>query len=612
MRSLSQVGALSALNQEYVRTIKAGTNPHHNAGASAADEHTFSHRFQTLHPVTNQLTYYEYQVQRHPHVTILDADALEGAAHQACTSSVHEDGNVTVHLRFTPDKLNQANLKAGSIVVATGGVCRMPDGSPANLRERVIREPRMRDLASGLKQVDLLVQAASLHECFNHSIVEFYQGPPQGFTAARERRMQSLSERGRGDVRHPFEATATVQADAIASGKALVKRARAVAAKQVAVVPKLAGVANRTVAKATDYCTTSEIQISDFGLWGTDPIGNDTPMPGPLSTSYPNRIKKVTSLSHSHRPSALKAANTARRAMTEGDLSEHEVSAATNGQLTSCRMVADKGLCHHPKAQSACTVACQSDALAATRQAVDRTVTAAAKHGHSPHLHQPVQQMCNGQDWSPTNIGDTGLECYQDFVDKYSNSEFDFKWVGTAPACNSDGDCGDGYHKLCISGSNGYRRGDFAHDCWSGNKKLCVRCQSEVKSPGEEGLFGVKILTPNGYALSELPSNSNEQAKGNGRYRLAWRYTGEATDNPIYVRLKVYEVDDVSDDACMFLNTEEYGAGGIPLGTNPGDVVRVTVTLQDIGNKGCSSELTLYAAGHLERERACCPVDLAR
>ena len=55
--------------------------------------------------------------------------------------------------------------------------------------------------------------------------------------------------------------------------------------------------------------------------------------------------------------------------------------------------------------------------------------------------------------------------------------------------------------------------------------------------------------------------------------------------NPAYVQLRVFEVDDIRDDDCGALKTEEYGDGKIPYGTKHGEWVQVRPASRPSGER---------------------------
>ena len=102
--------------------MRAGLQPHHNAGQDEADPLLFRHRFEHHDPDTDKLTYYQYIAKRHPHVNILTHEDVA-----ECSSSMTRDGNITVHMTMTASSTMPSQIKAGNIVVAGKGLhCTTP------------------------------------------------------------------------------------------------------------------------------------------------------------------------------------------------------------------------------------------------------------------------------------------------------------------------------------------------------------------------------------------------------------------------------------------------------------------------------------------------------
>ena len=182
---------------------------------------------------------------------------------------------------------------------------------------------------------------------------------------------------------------------------------------------------------------------------------------------------------------------------------------------------------------------------------------------------------------SEHGVTEQDIECHQGLVNQHRDRGETLTWMGRAPSCNGNGnDCNaHGQSLVCRHKSNGFGVGDFGGSCWLGGKKaLCtsgvpVHKKAPVKSLND---FGCVIHVDDGGVDIALEERNAGDALGVGRYRVVWRYDGPTTSSPMYVRLRLYEVDDLSrDDNCGDLRTEEYGDGKIPYGRVHGEWMQV-------------------------------------
>jgi len=179
-------------------------------------------------------------------------------------------------------------------------------------------------------------------------------------------------------------------------------------------------------------------------------------------------------------------------------------------------------------------------------------------------------------------------------------------WMGTSPQCHgSPGDCHAHHMEFVCASHDGC---DFPNDypeyggccdsSWtnSGQKALCTKgTRVPVKPPQgtETSEFGCVVHAKEGDTpILSIMEQVDHGPVAAGRYRLAWKYPGPTTKHPTYVNIEMFEVDDVSDDNCGQVWTEEYGYGMIPYGYTQGEWVQVTVNLRNIANNGCSKEVT--------------------
>jgi hypothetical protein len=271
----------------------AGMNPHHSTGASVTDPYLFSHRYQHHNPETDVLTYYEYNAKRHPHVAFLAETSLaDDVSLEACTSSMDANGNITVKLLLKPEELRDEHFKLGNILVLNNGRCKKPDGSSFSMRERLISHPVVHDHHSGAKQVSMVVEPTGLHECFEHSTLEFFRGEPHVFRTARNRREQSLADKNMEHISHAhslsFASTDTVIGDAKAAAKAersAKARARLIRKReQESTSPPM----NHTVTAHLFENGYSSAKAHSVNLYGHKCDTDIMPKNGPLDPDYFN------------------------------------------------------------------------------------------------------------------------------------------------------------------------------------------------------------------------------------------------------------------------------------------------------------------------------------
>eukprot|EP00325_Prymnesiales_sp_UTEX-LB-985_P003380 CAMPEP_0174704474 /NCGR_PEP_ID=MMETSP1094-20130205/8057_1 /TAXON_ID=156173 /ORGANISM="Chrysochromulina brevifilum, Strain UTEX LB 985" /LENGTH=2563 /DNA_ID=CAMNT_0015902535 /DNA_START=134 /DNA_END=7825 /DNA_ORIENTATION=+ len=205
----------------------AGLNPHHAAGASAADPLLFQHHFKYHDPSTDQLTHYQYEARRHAHVVMLSALGM-----QACTATQNGSVSILTLVCNASEAELLATLTSGSIIVDDGDQgCVGADGTALpTLRERLLTDAHVDVGAADIDEggsaavaVHLETASASLHECFSQTTVEFFQGSPQGFHKARNARHSSLAannEAAPENFASTEEVIAAAKADASRRGTA--------------------------------------------------------------------------------------------------------------------------------------------------------------------------------------------------------------------------------------------------------------------------------------------------------------------------------------------------------------------------------------------------------
>ena len=191
----------------------AGLRPHHNTGAAEEDPLLFRHRYQRHNAETDRLLYYQYEARRHAHVVMLNDLAViscivVAAAGSSAALQLHVEAN---------DKLRDANLTAGSIIVGRELGCAWATGIPwrETLRDRVLSMTSKIDTPS-TRLLSMEVALAELHECFEHAQLEYYHGSRTNFSAARTAREASVAAGGGEAPIDVFASTNQVLLDATA------------------------------------------------------------------------------------------------------------------------------------------------------------------------------------------------------------------------------------------------------------------------------------------------------------------------------------------------------------------------------------------------------------
>jgi hypothetical protein len=178
--------------------MAAGMRPHHAAGVSDGDPLLFRHRFQHHDAASGALTYYQYEARRHAHVVVLEAHQIEGCSFEQLPKlQGHDLPTVGITLTLRADSEHRHRLARGAILLTDGYKCAHAAATTeAALQVHLIAEPvEVAHNRPGLVNLLCMTTPAKLHELFEYTTVEYYQGKPERLEHARARRTASLHEK---------------------------------------------------------------------------------------------------------------------------------------------------------------------------------------------------------------------------------------------------------------------------------------------------------------------------------------------------------------------------------------------------------------------------------
>jgi len=170
-------------HDDHLAVIAKGLNPNAHSGRDPQRPLVHRHQFQHIHPESNNLIYFQYDLERHPDVTVLSAEQLK-------TCSMATNGTTgETHIELTATDDDIAKLDVDKSLLLTKGSCKDIDGTTdKHFHGKVVTKSKSQG------KLALTARVAPDHTAFKYSNVEYYNGDPEKFHESRAKRLKSLAK----------------------------------------------------------------------------------------------------------------------------------------------------------------------------------------------------------------------------------------------------------------------------------------------------------------------------------------------------------------------------------------------------------------------------------